>query len=345
MLKKMITLVYSNVYDRKANIVNKMDSHYSTEERDTTREVTGLMNSRARHETALSTRFSAGGSSLELLDLVDRSGVDYVVVGGRPAAMEALFEALRSQRSAVPLWAVETPEGDQIASAPSISAIDGAERSVAVERAEWALTSGAAIGARHLIVDLGDIRSLQRDWIAVRDLFQRGRFDARSARRFMEMRLHSSAQPLDMARRSLERLIHRAEEEGVSMLLRNPRRVIGLPAVRELEPLLRDFAGAPLGTFCDVPAAHLQELMGFAPMELTTSTFGGGPAWGFGDACGPIGALAPGRGVLDCESLARRIPDEGVVCFVPWGGLSPNEVIEGARAVHALFASGVREAV
>jgi sugar phosphate isomerase/epimerase len=301
------------------------------------------MSRRVHHPIALSTTISVGtGSPIEILDLAERAGVDGLVVGGAPARMEALLGTLQTRRGGVPLWAVELPSGDRRGTAPGLAApglaaIDRDEQAAAFERAEWVLRAGAALGASQLIVDLGEIRELQRDWVVVRDLFQRGSFDARSAQRFVEMRLVAGAPHLDMARRALDRLLRLAEDAGMSILLRNPRRVIGLPAARELDEVLRDFAGAPLGPLCDLPAAHLQELMGFAPLELALSTFGNGPAWGFGDACGPIGALAPGGGLLDCGSLAGRIPEGANVYFAPWSGLSSQEVVDGVRAVAALL--------
>jgi hypothetical protein len=62
--------------------------------------------------------------------------------------------------------------------------------------------------------------------------------------------------------------------------------------------------------------------MGFHPIDLSLASFKGPLVFG-GDACGPVGALAPGRGVLD---LARLHPKDAQLAIDPWSRLSLEEV-------------------
>ena len=113
----------------------------------------------------------------------------------------------------------------------------------------------------------------------------------------------------------------------------NGRRYVELPAVREMDELARDFRGAPLEPLFDLPAAHLVDLMGFEPLAVTQAAFGAGKMAYLGDACGPIGALAPGRGMLDVGAIASRLESRPQIVFSPWTGLDENEVIEAVSAM------------
>jgi hypothetical protein len=46
-----------------------------------------------------------------------------------------------------------------------------------------------------------------------------------------------------------------------------------------------------------------------------------------GDACGPVGALAPGQGVLDLAAIRATLPKDAAVAFSPWPGLTADECI------------------
>ena len=91
--------------------------------------------------------------------------------------------------------------------------------------------------------------------------------------------------------------------------------------------------GAPLQLWFDGPAAHLQEVMGLVSVERSRQTFdreGDDGGCFVGDACGPIGALAPDRGAIGRE-LARHLGRGRGRVLSPWSGLSLDEALEAHR--------------
>ena len=68
--------------------------------------------------------------------------------------------------------------------------------------------------------------------------------------------------------------------------------------------------------------------MGFTPLALTLAAYRDAPLWYWGDACGPVGALAPGRGIVDlaaARAVGRRARAAGVQ---PVAGARTDEVVE-----------------
>jgi hypothetical protein len=142
---------------------------------------------------------------------------------------------------------------------------------------------------------------------------------------------------LDGARRAIEQLAREAERAGVVVAIASPRRYVDLPTAREVGGLIAELAGAPVAPLLDVAAAHLVDAMGFQPLDATVAAFGAGPLAYVGDACGPVGALAPGRGQVELAKIAAALPAEAAVAFSPWAGLTVDEALEGPRLVRALF--------
>ena len=69
--------------------------------------------------------------------------------------------------------------------------------------------------------------------------------------------------------------------------------------------------------------------MGFAPLALTLAAYGDAPLWYWGDACGPVGALAPGRGVVDLAAARASVGKARAAAPSARGrGSSVDEVVE-----------------
>ncbi len=110
--------------------------------------------------------------------------------------------------------------------------------------------------------------------------------------------------------------------------MRNGRRYVDVPSPRELDRLRGELEGAPLLPACDLAAAHLTDVMGFAPLALTLAAYRDAPLWYWGDACGPVGALAPGRGIVDLAMARASVAEHARLAFSPWPGLSLDEIVE-----------------
>src|SRR5262249_62004599 len=110
------------------------------------------------------------------------------------------------------------------------------------------------------------------------------------------------------------------------------RRYFDVPSPRELDRLRADLRGAPLLPLLDVAAAHLTDVMGFTPLALTLAAFAtDAPLVYDGDACGPIGALAPGRGIVDLAAVRAACSAEARRAFSPWPGLTLDEIVDAMK--------------
>src|SRR2546423_689772 len=86
---------------------------------------------------------------------------------------------------------------------------------------------------------------------------------------------------------------------SIDLAILNGRRFADVPSARELDQLLADCAGAPVGPLFDVAAARLPEAMSIWPYALAQAAFGRAKLVYFSDACGPLCGLPPGAGELD----------------------------------------------
>src|SRR5258708_1637624 len=82
--------------------------------------------------------------------------------------------------------------------------------------------------------------------------------------------------------RGLQPLARAAERVGGVVLVGNGRRYVDVPSPRELDRLRGELDGAPILPACDVAAAHLTDVMGFAPMALTLAAYHDAPLWYWG---------------------------------------------------------------
>ena len=238
-----------------------------------------------------------------------------------PALFEPLVSELQRRGDELPILAIESPHGTALrpgAPAPRLTASD---RDEAQRRARGGDGDGAT---RRRAARAVRGRAARRRRAGGGGVGGRARsLPARRARRrhgagAAAARDHAAERALDVARRALERLAREAERAGAVLLVRNGRRYVDLPSPRELDRLRAELSGAPLLPAADLPAAHLADVMGFAPMALTLAAFADAPLWYWGDACGPVGALAPGRGIVDLAAARASVKEHARLAFSPW---------------------------
>ncbi len=291
---------------------------------------------------ALSTNFVRGfagrlSRSLETaVDTLERSDATAVVLdaGLDPAAYEALAQALAA--SGFPVLAVEAPCPRTRASSAQLCSIERDESDTALAAALDTLRRAARLGARFVVLRLGEVRAMEAEWRLARERFLRDDLGEDLTRRLMQQRRAHGVRPLDVARRVLDPLARAAEAEGLTLAVANGRRFTALPDARELELILDGLEGAPVSPLFDVPAAHLPDVMGFQPFALTQAAFGQAPLVYLGDACGPLGALPPGRGQLDVGAIARALLPSAEMVFSPWSGLTVDESLSAVTALAKL---------
>lgn len=278
---------------------------------------------------ALSTVFatSAQLSPGAIVDGCLQAQASAVVLDGAlpPALREPLVAELERRGDELPILAIEAPSA---ARTPRLTAADREEARAALDLATATVRRAGELNVPFVVVRLGEVEPVAGDWPHARDQFLRGALDDSLAGRMREARDDAAAEAVDGAVRALERLARESERAGAVLLVRNGRRYIDVPSPRELDRLRAELRGAPLLPAGDVAAAHLQDVMGFAPMALTLAACADAPLWYWGDACGPVGALAPGRGIVDLAAARKSVAAHARLAFSPWVGLSTDEVIE-----------------
>ncbi len=221
---------------------------------------------------------------------------------------------------------VESPLGAGREGTARLSAIDRDEAQTALSAARVTLRRASELGAHDVAVNLGEVVGLDRDWDYARGRFLRGTLDSAIALKLKRARDSAKDRSFDAARRSLEILA--SEASDVRLLVRCPRRYVDFPSPIEWAQLVAELSGAPMAPLFDLPSAHLLDQMGFQPLDLTRETFAG-PVVYVGDACGPVGALGPGRGIVDVAEVVKQLGNKVERwAFRPWPGLSPAEVAE-----------------
>jgi hypothetical protein len=306
------------------------------------------MNSTSR--AALTTAFASprqGGDEIlapdAILDLFVRAEAGGVVLDaglGRDL-YEPLVRLLDRRGDELPLLALEAPCPTELrpgAREPQLTAPERDEAAAALEAALATIRHAGERRAPFVIVRLGEVRTASGsgagDWVRARDRFLRGELDDDEIQRLAQARNAAAERALDGARRALDRLAREAERAGAVLLVRNGRRYLDVPSPRELDRLRAELRGAPLLPMLDVAAAHLTDVMGFMPLPLTLATFAAdAPLVYEGDACGPIGALAPGRGVVDLAAVRAACAADARRAFSPWPGLSLDEIVDAMKAL------------
>jgi hypothetical protein len=270
---------------------------------------------------ALATRFAHGLEAGQALDAFSRAGATAVVLDrdAPPPYWELDW----------PVLAVEAPSPRTRASEAMLCSPDREESRIALDAALDTLQRAGKLGARFVGLWLGELRSMAEAWRLARERFLRDDLDERLARRLLAQRRAEGPRAVDAARRALDRLSRAAESEGLTLAVANGRRFIAVPDARELDMLLGDLRGAPVAPLFDVPAAHLPDVMGLHPLELTEAAWGAAPLAYVGDACGPLQGLPPGRGELRPVKLAEGC--ERV--FSPWSGLTVEESLAAVKAL------------
>ncbi len=236
---------------------------------------------------------------------------------------------------ALPVVEARGPHGKR--GLASLVSEDRDERDAARD-ALWQLFDWAVgIGGTTVVVRLPAPRRFAPLWEEVRDGHLRGALDAGARTERLVQRGAELEPTLDRARAILDKILDQAERCRCRVALVNPGRYLDLPAPHEAEALRAEFEGGPLELWFDGPAAHLADTMGVFPRDWTKRVFdtSEGHAGCFvGDACGPIGALAPGRGALFGE-LPQWIGRGATRVFSPWNGLTIDEAIASYQAMRS----------
>jgi sugar phosphate isomerase/epimerase len=259
-----------------------------------------------------------------------------LAAGGPEPLGRALLGALH--HAALPVAAVEAFfPGPRPLAGPALAALDAGERAVAQRLCAQSIVTAAELGAPVVVVTLGGV-PLGEELTDVRQAFERGEPAAAARARALAARRARGSAPLDAARQALEPLLRLAETAAVQLALPNRPGYDQLPDERELDRLLADFRGAPLGAWFDTGAAHVADVLGLAPPGAALAHFAP-VALGvhLSDAAGLARGLAPGVGEVDFAALKDALPADAPRFVHCAPGAFPREVALALEAMRALL--------
>lgn len=271
---------------------------------------------------------------------------------GLPGLVEGLAHLAASPQPQLQVVAVDAELGAIADARPQaiqaqLASLDKEESRTAVTVAQSALRVATTLGARFVRLRLGEVDGLDRLWKEVRAHFLRGAVfdddDTEPSEALLRARSALLPKHLDAVRRAIEQLANHAVRSEQTLLLGYPRRVTELPLPIEVRLLCEEFAGAPIAPSLDLPAAHLASMMRLVAMSDSVRSFAQGPLHCVGDACGPIGALPPGSGEVDVAAVCKALPNDAILSFMPWPGLSFQEVLRGLASLDRLHPNAQRE--
>lgn len=261
-------------------------------------------------------------------------------VAGIEKAVESGMIAVLSVHNYTPLEGGEKATsrgGDK----RNLASPDEVERKEAVELTRRSLELGAGLGAKALVLHLGET-DMSRDYF--RDLVGvvekegvASRYAADLRRQARQVRDSRKGPCLDAALRSLNDLLPHAEEAGIVLGIENRYYYHQVPLPEEILGLL-DRMGSPfLRYWHDIGHAHVMQALGFMNHRdildlLADRLFG----VHIHDAVFIRDHRAPGTGEIPLESLLRRIPNEAIKIVEVSSGVSRDDIIRSASLLEAL---------
>lgn len=294
-----------------------------------------------RQGVALTTAFVHDLPTGTIVDALLRCPCDALVLdrGLDTDRLEAIGPQVLRHYEEIPVLALEAPLPFTRESSAMLAGPDRDEVQVAVEGVAATIRRAQSLRSAFVVLNLGEIRPVAASWTIARDRFLRGELDVDSVQELVAARTVAAPRSLDAVRRALDVLIPEAERAGIVLAIRNRRRHVELPTAHEMDQLLVELRGAPIVPLFDLAAAHLLDVMGVEPLSATLGSFRSGPLTYVADACGPVGALGPGRGMVHGAVLRDLLGCDTEFVFSPWSGLSYEEVVEAAEKWRRWIAS------
>ncbi len=222
-----------------------------------------------------------------------------------------------------------------------LSSPDEEARRWAVARGRMTMDTARAVGARAVVVHLGEVQlDTSQEW-ALRQRYLAGQAGTlayeRARARVWDERERLKAPYLTAARRSLEELAEYAAQVGLRLGLETRFHAYQIPSLEELIGLLAEFAGETVGYWHDTGHAQALANLGFWPPTAWLEAAG---ARLIGvhlhDCRGWRDHLIPGLGEVDFAGLARRLsPDTLCVCEFDWY-YEEDEIREGVQTLRRM---------
>jgi hypothetical protein len=227
-------------------------------------------------------------------------GADGIVLDFSVASVEEW--ALPLARSPTPLVGVCFPA----LGAPRPAAGDREERLASRQRAQAFFPRAAELGARVVVVRLGELE-WRLDQAGIFRAFARRTLDDQTREKLLGERAALASFALDRARYAVEALLGAAGSLTVALATR--AHFPDIPTDLELRTLLEDFRGAPLAPWPDAAVLTARQLLGQDTdpglLSLAAGAF-------LTDAAGLTGGLPWGRGDVDHAVFLSPLPPDAL---------------------------------
>ncbi|HKA90271.1 MAG TPA: hypothetical protein VKE22_21565 [Haliangiales bacterium] len=229
----------------------------------------------------------------------ERLGAVGVVLDFTVGELEPWALPLAARGPSLPLWAACLPAGP---GDPRPAAADGEERIAARKAAAAWCARGAELGARILIVRLGELE-VRFDHGALARAFARRTVETEYLERLAGERAALSRHALDRARFGVDALLGAAG--GLTVALATRARWTDVPNDVEIRALLEDFRGARLAVWPDAAAESIRRRL-LQPVDRGLFPRAAGAF--LADAAGLRGGLPWGRGEVDRDDFVAALP-------------------------------------
>jgi sugar phosphate isomerase/epimerase len=199
----------------------------------------------------------------------------------------------------------------------SLSSTDEAERQEAVRVSKKTIELAAKMGARVVILHMGEIPLNTDLEEKLRRLFHEGLTGSEVYLKVKEElileRSFRASQYLEQAAKSLDELSEYSQSTGIMLGLENRVYFREIPNINEMAELLNRVEGSLVGYWHDVGHAEVQQRLGFTPHEEWLIKFGGRMIGiHLHDVNGVSDHRVPGRGDVDWGMIAKYLPQEAI---------------------------------
>lgn len=221
-----------------------------------------------------------------------------------------------------------------------LSSLETEERRLAVQWTTRTIEHANCLEAGAVVLHCGAVEMQARCEELYR-MVQCGHKDSRAFQDILtselEKRERLKAPYLDALLSSLDRLLPIAEKHGVTLGLENRNHYFELPAKAELDLILNEFKGAPVGYWHDTGHAHVFELLGIISQRELLDAFGRQLVGvHLHDARGLTDHLAPGTGDIDFTLLQPFLSDGHRLVIELAPGTTRKDVQQAVNHIRAL---------
>jgi sugar phosphate isomerase/epimerase len=226
------------------------------------------------------------------------------------------------------------------------SSRDENERQCAVRHTLRTIDCAAALGAKFVVLHLGLV-PMRNYTVRLLGLHAEGRDDTPKFQRWRDkalaVREKKRPKHLDQVFRTLEAVLPRAKEVGVTLGMETRLGIEEIPSEEEADQILTRFGTDTILYWHDVGHAAVKELLGLMNLEGMLHRFRSRTAgMHLQDFAPPaIDHLPPGRGTFDFGRLAPFVTEDMVLAWEIHPDWKAEHIVEGVKRVHELLKRSV----